>query len=368
MKNLTLIRPTLRLHLTNVFGAGASQLLMSLLPALERNPLVQISEIHLPDRGHLANYINSSSSGVSKRYRRSLPNALSRSLECLIFSRRFDGDIPLLVFGDLPLRCNAPQVVFVQNSHLLKGNRFQWSLDGVKFLIARFVFSLNVRNVDAFIVQTLLMQNALAASYPEITHLINVIAQPVPVWLESTPRRYGLCIKSSAGLNLFYPAVGYPHKNHKLLTSIVDNPDLYWPINSLTLTLPIESNPAPNISWVKCVGFLSAPDMIKAYDEVDGLVFLSTDESYGFPLVEAMYMGLPIVCPDLPYARALCADGAFYFDPISIQSLHKAIMTLHSRLSAGWWPDWSEQLSTIPKNWDVVAEAIIEVACKKLQC
>ena len=36
---------------------------------------------------------------------------------------------------------------------------------------------------------------------------------------------------------------------------------------------------------------------------MDALLFLSTDESYGFPLIEAMFVGLPIICPDLPYAR-----------------------------------------------------------------
>ena len=103
--------------------------------------------------------------------------------------------------------------------------------------------------------------------------------------------------------------------------------------------------------------------MIQAYCEVDGLLFLSTDESYGFPLVEAMFMGLPIVCPDLPYAHALCADGAIYFDPLSIDSLRNAVEILHVRLSDGWWPDWTAQLSAIPKDWNVVAHALIAVAC-----
>ena len=103
--------------------------------------------------------------------------------------------------------------------------------------------------------------------------------------------------------------------------------------------------------------------MIHAYQKVDGLLFLSTDESYGFPLVEAMFVGLPIVCPDLPYARTLCSDGAIYFDPYSIDSLRQAIDDLSARLAAGWWPDWKEQLASIPKDWDTVAEAMTDVAC-----
>lgn len=364
MTGQTTKQPALRLHLTNVTGAGASQLLMSLLPALERNAGAQITEIHLPDRGSLANYQKAPNTGLSKQYQRRLPNALSRILECLVLARYFAGDTPLLVLGDIPLRCKAPQVVFVQTPHLLSPRRFIWSLDGLKFAVSRWVFWLNSAYANAFIVQTAFMKAALAASYPAIASKIQVIAQPVPTWLlETTFRRSGLRGKPGAALRLIYPAAGYPHKNHRLLGCIKPELSLTWPVESLKLTLPVESHPALDVPWIQCVGFLSAPEMIQAYGEVDGLLFLSTDESYGFPLVEAMFMGLPIVCPDLPYAHALCAGGAIYFDPISIDSLHNAIKTLHARLSAGWWPHWSAQLSLIPKDWDVVADALIEVAC-----
>lgn len=357
-------RPRLCLHLTNVAGAGATQLLLSLLPALEHSFEVQITEIHLPDRGKLANYLSHPDTILIKHYQRQLPNAISRLLECLYFARNFNSDTPLLVLGDLPLRCRAPQVVFVQTPHLLKPAQFHWNLDTLKYAVSRLVFRLNARFVNAFIVQTVVMQKALAASYPAIANKIHVIAQPVPAWLLATePRCSRVCATPGAALRLIYPAAGYPHKNHKLLASIKPELGLSWPVESLKLTLPIKNHPATNVSWIKCVGFLSPPEMIQAYSEVDGLLFLSTDESYGFPLVEAMFMGLPVVCPDLPYAHALCSDGAIYFDPLSINSLRTALETLHIRLSAGWWPDWSAQLSAIPKNWDVVAEAMIAVAC-----
>lgn len=359
-----LMKPNLRLHLTNVAGVGATQLLNSLLPALEKNPHVNITEIYLPNRGSLSSYKKKTDTTMSKHYRRCLPNALSRLMECIIFAFRFNGSIPLLVLGDLPLRCNAPQTVFVQTTHLLTPKKFNWTLDGVKFAISRLIFRFNARYADAFIVQTSLMQVALASSYPGIAKRIYVIAQPVPVWLlETSFRRSGLIGKPCEALSLIYPAAGYPHKNHRLLASIKPELDSSWPVDNLKLTLPIENHPALSVPWIKCVGFLTPIEIIQAYSEVDGVLFLSTDESYGFPLVEAMFIGLPIVCPDLPYARTLCMDEAIYFDPLSIDSLHKAIETLHSRLSVGWWPNWTEQLKMIPKDWGVVADEMIKVAC-----
>jgi len=193
---------------------------------------------------------------------------------------------------------------------------------------------------------------------------VHIIAQPVPNWLlDISPCRSAVIGASRSKLKLIYPAAFYPHKNHKLLGSITPKLALSLPIERLTLTISEDRHPAMNVPWIHCVGFLNSSDMISAYGEADGVLFLSTGESYGFPLVEAMFLGLPIVCPDLPYAHTLCADEAIYFDPNSIASLCQAISTLHKRLATGWSPDWSEQLVTFPKDWDTVASKMIDLAC-----
>ncbi len=356
------VQYTLRLHLTNVAGTGAIQLLLSLLPSLERSTKVFISEIYLPDRGVLAKYQSIQQATISKVYHRWLPNVLSRFLECIVFARMFDGNIPLLVFGDIPLRCNAPQTVFVQTSHLLKPKKVNWSIEGLKFFILRQIFRFNSRFASAFIVQTSFMQESLATSYPLIANKIHIIAQPPPSWLLDSIAHTNFIPKNK--LKLIYPSAGYPHKNHKLLANIKPEMIDVWPIETLKVTLPLEHNLARHVPWIQSVGFLSPLEMIKSYEEVDGLLFLSTSESYGFPLVEAMFMGLPIICPDLPYAHALCAEDAIYFDPYSIDSLLEAVLQLQARLISGWRPNWTKQLIAIPKSWDAVADSMINVACQ----
>jgi len=76
---------------------------------------------------------------------------------------------------------------------------------------------------------------------------------------------------------------------------------------------------------------------------------------------------LPIICPDLPYARILCGEQAIYFDPENVVSLYAAVLDLNKRRNSGWWPDWKEQLAFIPEDWDTVAEAMMDVACDS-QC
>jgi glycosyltransferase involved in cell wall biosynthesis len=101
--------------------------------------------------------------------------------------------------------------------------------------------------------------------------------------------------------------------------------------------------------------------MRKAYAEADALLFLSLTESYGFPLIESMFIGLPIICPNLPYAHALCGDQAIYFEANDIQSLREACIELKTRLLRGWHPDWSAQINSLPKDWDSVASQMLYV-------
>lgn len=354
-------RLPVRLHLTNVAGAGATQLLQSLLPALEQDPGVLIERIELPGRGRLAEYRSSNTVTVTEVYRRRLPNALSRALECTWLASRFDGESPLLVLGDLPLRCRGHQTVFVQTPHLLKPARMRLNADGIKYFISRALFRRGIDQVRAFIVQTKVMRDALERSYPILAGRVHVIAQPVPAWLlNSGLQRRSRARASGQMVDLIYPAAGYPHKNHALLSRIDPQDD--WPVEQLILTLDSAAHPAPGLSWVQCHGFLSPQEMIKAYSQVDALLFLSKDESYGFPLVEAMHVGLPIICPDLPYAHSLCGDQAIYFDPDTPRALLDAVKKLKNKLDQGWWPCWAGQMESIPRDWETVAKQMLAVA------
>jgi hypothetical protein len=294
-----------------------------------------------------------------------LPNTISRIFECTWLAGRFDGESPLFVLGDLPLRCRAPQTVFLQQSNLLKPFRALLWPSRLKYAVGRVIFMLNLNRVRAFIVQTEVMRCALERSYPSVVGRVYVISQPVPSWLLSSGlRRQSRRHQLGQALNLIYPAAGYPHKNHVLLSRL--DPRADWPVQKLVLTLNAAEHPAPRLTWVQCQGFLSSQQMIGAYSQVDALLFLSKEESYGFPLIEAMFVGLPIVCPDLPYARTLCHDHAIYFDPDQPESLRQALSTLKARLDNGWWPDWQERLVNIPSDWDTVARKMAEVVCGDL--
>jgi hypothetical protein len=354
---------SIRVHATNIIGLGAIQLVQSLLPAIEQLDNYESRTVYLPAQGTLATYGAVRHSTILVRRKRYLPNAFSRILECTLLASRFEGDGCLLVLGDIPLRCKGRQTVFVQTPLLTKSSSSNRRIGAVKYLIARSLFRLNANFASAFIVQTEAMKDALSETYPNISARVHVIGQPAPGWLLAAGlKRTGVVQHNAPGLQLFYPAAGYPHKNHRLLSRVEDGKGHAWPVSSLTLTVEMNLHPNPNTTWIKCVGRLKPQDVLSVYGTVDGLLFLSVSESFGFPLVEAMSIGLPIICPDLPYSRVLCGDEAIYFDPENVVSLRAAVMELDERLKAGWWPDWREPMKAIPESWSAVAASMLRVA------
>lgn len=348
----------LRVSLTNVSGQGATILVKSLLPALEAAKSLCVEVLYLPPIGDLADY-RSTRQARTVIYRRGLPKAVSRLFECTLFSYRFEGLGPLLVLGDLPLRIKGRQAVFVHNPHLVDRSDTNSLIDGLRFAVSRALFRLNLDRVSRFIVQSDFMRERLVATYPECAGRVDVIGQPPPDWLlDSGLKRSALVKRAGSGLRLFYPAAAYPHKNHSLLAAAAGDAGWTKLVDRMALTIDVLPG---RPSWAACIGKLSAEDVVAQYRECDALVFLSKAESLGFPLVEAMWIGLPIVCPDRAYAHSLCGDEAIYFDPDDIGSLKAALVTLRQRLDDGWWPDWSERLARLPQDWDAVADRLAKI-------
>jgi glycosyltransferase involved in cell wall biosynthesis len=60
---------------------------------------------------------------------------------------------------------------------------------------------------------------------------------------------------------------------------------------------------------------LDDPDTAALYFWADALLFPSTQEGFGLPMLEAGLAGLPIFCTDLPVLREVAGPHATYFAP-----------------------------------------------------
>lgn len=72
---------------------------------------------------------------------------------------------------------------------------------------------------------------------------------------------------------------------------------------------------------VRNYGEMAANDIQALYDGLDLFVFPSLCESFGFPLIEAMSGGLPVVAADIVSTREIGGEALEYFEPTDYRKL-----------------------------------------------
>lgn len=152
-----------------------------------------------------------------------------------------------------------------------------------------------------------------------------------------------------------YPAHIWPHKNHlRLLEAIAQTPihlvctgglGKYFPtVRQRVLSLGLTDR-------VTFTGHISDTELAVLYRSATCLVFPSLFEGYGFPLVEAMSIGLPIVTSYAACLPEIVGNAAVLFDPYSVDSIAKA-------LSQVWRnPTERDRLRELGKNRSTLFEA-----------
>jgi glycosyltransferase involved in cell wall biosynthesis len=71
--------------------------------------------------------------------------------------------------------------------------------------------------------------------------------------------------------------------------------------------------------------YVSAPELMSLYEQADIFVFPSIYEGFGFPLLEAMSLGVPAIAARSSSLPEIGGDAALYFDPRSADELEAAI-------------------------------------------
>lgn len=355
-------RQALMVHATNVTGLGASQVVRSIIASLEKADIGRSIDCYLPTVGPSVDIHSENPRLTFRPFRRRLPNSVSRLLECTCSGLYFEPYRYGITLGDIPLRNIEQQVVLAHQPHLTSPAVNGLSDRHLNARMMRWLFRRNLRFVKHLVVQTQVMADELEASYPEIASRLVVVPQPPPVWfVKDPPRRATL---ETDALTLFYPAAGYPHKNHRLLARMAAA-DTSRPSHFGRLIVTLRPEEARQVAmdppWLENVGRLDPEECLQTYRQAHALFFPSTAESYGLPLVEAMVMGLPVVCSDLPFARWLCEDQAIYFDPQDPVDAWRAVKELGERLASSWSPDWRVPLAKLPRSWDDVGRVFLDL-------
>jgi glycosyltransferase involved in cell wall biosynthesis len=76
---------------------------------------------------------------------------------------------------------------------------------------------------------------------------------------------------------------------------------------------------------------ISFNELKNEYKKADIFVFLTLNEGFGLPLVEAMSMGTPILTSDLPIHKEITNNTQIYANPYDVNDIKKYLLKFYNK-------------------------------------
>jgi glycosyltransferase involved in cell wall biosynthesis len=313
------------LHAPNVHAGGGRRLLQDVL-AVMPSPF---SWMQLDERSRADLLVPS---GLDVHFVK--PSLLSRLLaEWRVRKECRPQDVVLCFHGLPPLfRLRGQAVVFVQNRLLVES----LSLGGYPYRVRlrltaeRWWLRLKKGHATHYMVQTPSMAVLMRRLVPAETRVSVMPFAPA----NQPAARVSELPDSGKDFQFVYIASGEAHKNHfilieawRLLKEAGLRPSLGLTLDGTkdaSLCVKIEALARDNDLAVTNLGWLKPHELASLYEKSGALIYPSTGESLGLPLVEARDAGLPVLAAELDYVRDV-VEPAETFDPGSPLSIARAV-------------------------------------------
>lgn len=251
--------------------------------------------------------------------------------------------------GDVVIPVKYPQIYLFDWPYAVYPDSIIWKKMDIKSCLSRkiklFVFKKYIKYATTVIAQTKTMKEKLESIYG----LDNIEIVPNAVSLEnmSGGESFNFNLPKNK-IKLLYLTYYYSHKNlevflplakkikdmslpycfvvtigqkqHKLAKEFIDN---------------IKKEKLQNI--IINVGPVKMDNVPSLYSQTDALLMPTLLESFSGTYVEAMYHQKTILTSDLDFARDVCGEAAFYFDPLDensiLSSINQAVTDIDKKMS-----------------------------------
>jgi glycosyltransferase involved in cell wall biosynthesis len=315
-------------HATNVHTGGGRSLLLALLESLPRDlRVVALLDLRMaaPEKSRTNVEVKFVKPSLWQRFK----------AECWLARNLKHNDV-VLCFGNLPplFPVQGRAVVFIQNRYLIDPvslSSFPLKTR-LRLQLERFWFLGMAGHAQAFVVQTPSMRSILESLSPvagkpvHVLPFVNTCDGYHRAWLQSGHK--------APANDFIYVATGEPHKNHRRLIEAwcLLAQDGIFP--SLWLTLDVTKH-ADLCQWLELqkthlalrienLGVQPHDEIRRLYTQVKALIYPSTFESFGLPLIEARQAGLAVLASELDFVRDVL-DPEQVFDPQSPLSIARAV-------------------------------------------
>lgn len=242
------------------------------------------------------------------------------------------------------------QILYIHNQYLL-----DLSLNNTELTFKRKMLNTYIARGKFICIQTEYMKNELKSYISTLNKwkLNDVIIEklaPLPTKNFGNPDyRY----EKNFEFEFFYPASTFIHKQTELAISSIQGK------NGIGLSITVDNLSNRKSESINYLGVITYDKVTSIFSRIDALLFTSTRESLGLPLLEALDFELPAVLPNLEYAKEIYGDAAVYFKENTKDSISEAIDILvynydHYKENAVLRKksEWSSRISW-SQHWDI---------------
>jgi glycosyltransferase involved in cell wall biosynthesis len=247
---------------------------------------------------------------------------IENRLRCEV--QRRGGDVLLCLTGIGSARGYPPHVTMIQQSLPFfpeiscRTGSFEWLRMSVMLRAMR----RSCTSSQHVIVQTPTMRKRVAEEFrlpPErISVILPAVSDLPPPIIPS--ERLATMRATNTGLRLLYVGNQSAYKNVELVVRAFGKLRTLLNGLKLFLTWPPD-HPVCRSDGIVGLGYLQGAVLREAYELATVLVMPSLMETVGFPMLEAMSVGTPVIAADLPYAHDVCGEAAVFFDPLDTDDL-----------------------------------------------
>lgn len=121
----------------------------------------------------------------------------------------------------------------------------------------------------------------------------------------------------------------YPHKNLDIIDSVIDRLRNLYPNFLFLFTISLTKDQIRvkkrNLKFISFLGEVRIQELPNLYKNSDAMFLPTLLECFSASYAEAMKTKTLILTSKLPFAKSICKDAAYYFDPLNPEEIAKVI-------------------------------------------
>ena len=251
---------------------------------------------------------------------------------------KYEPDAVFSVFGPTYWQPKAKHVCgFARPDYIFKDSPFfkqvSWFYK-LKLKLMEFFHMYDIRNNNEILITENKVVSAILASKVTqpvftVSNYYNQVFDDKNLWIKKHNLR-----QDNDTINLLTISANYPHKNLAIIKKVIPVLQHNFPEFKFKFILTMDREEFgisetdvlnDTIQFLGKVSINQCPDL---YSQSDFLFLPTLLECFSASYCEAMVMQKPILTSDLPFAKSICNNAAFYFDPLDENDIANAIVHL----------------------------------------